>query len=523
MSTTSFGGLVSGLDTETIVAQLMSIESRPLYALEDKKEAQTKLLTIYSDARTKLSAIQTAAKALDTRAEFKKMSATTGDEDIFTVTADADADAGTHQLKVTALAQAEMEVSQGFSSKTASVGAGTFSITVGDVETEVTLGEGYDTLEGLRDAINDSDAEVNATIINDGDASNPYRLVITANETGTANAITIDASGLAGGTLPAFTDGSVEGEPGQQAADATMILDGVSITKGSNTVDDLLDGVTINLKDVDDTKAVSLTIESNADEVAELVEAFVTAYNDFHNWVEAKDDEGSLKGDSSLRSIDRQIRSTLISSIDGLEDQTYRAMSQVGVAFTRDGVLAIDTEAFTDALEENYDEVMNIFASHATASSPYVSVQSVSKYTEPGTYSISVSDIGASFAAMINGHSATTYSSTTFVGASGYDEEGLLLRFSGSTTGDYGNVTVGLGLMDLIDRQINTYTDTTDGTLKSRTESINSSIRSLESRIERKEAQLDRVEERLNAQFTQMEITLQQMQMQSSALSAFSF
>ena len=519
----SSGGMISGLDTKTLIAQLMAIERRPLLVIENKKSAQQQLLTLYGDASTKLNAIQAAAQALDAHSDFRKITGTSGDEDIFTVTAGSSATPGSHSLKVLSLAQAEMEVSQGYSSKSDGVGTGDFSITVGTEETVINITTSNNTLEGLRDAINNSDAEVTASIINDGDADNPYRLVITSNETGTANAITIDASGLTGGTTPAFTDGSVEGEPGQQAVDASLVLDGVSITKSSNVIDDMIEGVTVTLKDVDADTAYSLTLESNTEEITSSIQTLVDAYNDFHNWLDTKKGTDALKYDTMLESMDRELRSLISSGPQGLDAEDYRSQTQAGMSFTRNGALQFDTEDFTEALEDDFNGVMRLFSAYADPSSAYISFNTIGDSTQAGTYSVSITGVGASFAAQINGHDATTYSGSFFTGAEGEDEEGLSLRFLGDTIGDYGTVHVSLGIMELIDRKIEAYTDGVDGTIKNREEAINLRIRDLDRQIERKERSLDKTEARYNAQFTRLEMLLAQLQSQSSYLTSMSY
>jgi flagellar hook-associated protein 2 len=515
----SFGGLVSGLDTQSIVTQLMAIERRPLTVLQTKKSTQNKLLSIYSDASTKLAAIRSAAQGLDTVRGFRKVKATSADDEIFTASASSAANPGNHAIKVMRLAQAEMEVSQGYATVNDSVGQGTFSFTLdGAAAFSVTTTSDM-TLAGLRDAINASDAEVSATILNDGDPASPYRLVITADDTGKAIAFT---SNFTGGTPPAFTDGANPGDPGQKAQTAQVIVDGVTTTRQSNVIDDLLDGVTITLKKPDTTASYALTVESNAEEIVGKVKEFVEKFNDFHSYVVAKKADGSLKSDSVLESFDRELRGVVTAGVPGLETATYRAISQVGVTFSREGVMALDETEFGDALEADFDGVMKLFASVGSTSGTDVSVNAIGDATKAGTYAYAVTGVGDAFAATINGHAATTYSGSYFTGADGQPEAGLSLRFIGNAP-TTGTVTVTIGLMELIDRKIKTYVDSADGRITGRKNAINASIRSIDSQIDRKQKSLERTEARLNRQFNQMEQLVSKMQTQGGFLSAARF
>lgn len=517
---TSFGGLISGLDTNTLIAQLVSIEARPITVLEKKKSAQNQLLAIYSDARTKLNALKTAAQAMDTAKEFMKVSATSSDEDIFTVNATSYAAAGEHTIKVLSLAQTEMEVSHGYAAITSSIGTGTFSVTVGSDVVNINVDSTNNTLEGLRDALNAAEelnedgARLTASIINDGDASNPYRLVITSSESGTANAITINA----GATGLTFTDGTNPEDPGQQAANATLLFDGVSVTKSSNEIDDLLSGVTINLHEVDTENLLTLKLENNIDEITEKIQTFIDAYNEFHTWVSSKKSAGSLKGDMALESMDRQLRNTISSTVEGLDNENFQALSQIGLSFDRFGTLSLNKEDFEDAIDGNYMNVMKLFSAYGSSSNSHVSVNSVGDNAKAGTYAVNVSALGDNFAATINGHAANVLSGNFFTGASGYDEENLALRYTGDTTGDQGSVTVSLGIMELIERQIKIYTDSVDGTIKGQEESINNRIKNYDRQIERKELSLEKYQARLKAKYTRMEMMLAQLQSQNSYL-----
>ena len=140
---------------------------------------------------------------------------TSSDDEVLDATAEARAAAGSYSFTVDALAQPEILASQGYASLDAAVGSGTFSITVGSGAAKViTVGSADATLAGLRDAINESGADVTASIVNTGSGSQPYKLVLTSKKSGAANTITIDAN-LSGGSSPPLRRGDLHGHEGR--------------------------------------------------------------------------------------------------------------------------------------------------------------------------------------------------------------------------------------------------------------------------------------------------------------------
>ena len=519
MAGISFSGLGSGIDTKSIIEQLMAIEQRPLQKIEQRKSNSEQALSIYSDLRSKLNEFKTLASNMNTIREFRKMSVESPDEDVFTVTAGNNAQAGGHTLKITQLAQAEMEVSQGYAEKTSVVGTGTFSLTVGSEDAvEITLDETNNTLEGMMQAINNSGAEVKATIINDGDASNPYRLVVTSNETGTANAISLDVSALSGGSAPIFTDGS-GGTPGQQAKDALMVFDGINVVKSSNEIDDLLYDVTINLKDVDLEKTYDIDIESNLDGIKEDINNFVTKYNEIVDYLKSKGSTSAMKSDYTFSSIKRTITDIVTGGVDNTAG-LFSTISSIGITTDTSGHLTVDDEDLTDALEDHFDDTMQLFAAYGQPSSPYIEFLNVGSNTVDGEYDIEVTGTGSGLQALINGEAAdVNVDGSLIIGAEGTNADGLMLHFKGSTTGSYGKVQVSLGIMEKLERALSDITSVSTGIIKNKEESINNQIRTYDRQIEQKEENLTKVEARLTARFTKMESMLSQLQNQSNFLS----
>jgi len=518
----TFSG-ISGIDTKSIVEQLMTIERRPLDRLEAKQQTYQARLSVFSELRTKLSSFRSTISALNTAREFQQfsISSTDTDDEHFTVSADSSTQATSHTVKVMQLATYEKEASQGFADVDDHIATGTFTITLGSGASQsVTIDETNNTLAGLRDAINnldwgeDEDGEdnpgVKATVLNDGTAGTPYRLILSADESGTANTITVDTSGMAGtDPVPTFTET-------QAAVDAEVVFDGVTVTSSTNRIEDIVTGIDLDLKKVDTENEYTIDVSSNLEGIKESLQTFVEEYNGLVDYLEDKAGSDTTDRDASLKQILRQLKAITYTSV--ASDTGYSLLSQIGISNNREGHLEIDADELADALEDNFEGVVGLLTAYGTTENTAVTFLSANENTTNGTYAIDITGLGASLAGTIGGYATYAYGENTLVGADGTPVEGLSVYFSGQTTGNYGNITFTAGVFEQFDRLIDDYLDTVDGVIHTKEESINREMRYLAQRMERQELALEKTEARLTAQFTQMEIALSRMQNQNSVL-----
>ena len=177
----SFGGLATGLDTTSLIEQLMQAERQPLTRLENDKTYFNARSAALSQFEAKLESFLSKIGKLDSASELQAKKATQSSEDFFSATADSEALPGSYQVEVVDLAQVQKSVSLGVADKTAAnFGLGTLTLTVGDNDpVEITIDADNNSLEGIMSAINEADAGVTASIINDGTA-NPYRCHVRA-------------------------------------------------------------------------------------------------------------------------------------------------------------------------------------------------------------------------------------------------------------------------------------------------------------------------------------------------------
>ncbi|MBX8534198.1 flagellar filament capping protein FliD [Pseudomonas cichorii] len=360
-------GVGSGLDLDSILESLEESKTvsllDPITAQEESVEAE---ITAYDSLSSALTSLQTAVEALADESLYESLTTTLSGTGVTAATT-SEAEAGTYTLAVTQLAQSQSLTTDGIESKTTALGTGTLTIQVGTEDAvSITLDSSNNTLEGIRDAINASDAGVTASIVNDG-SDTPYRLVLTSDNTGTESEMTVTytstdssdtASSLFGydGTTGNMTE-TVE------ALDAELTINGISISSQSNTVEDALQGVTLSLTATSTSQ--TLTIAQDTDAILEAITAFVDAYNSYVSVVDTltsydadTDTAGELLGDSTTRRISSELSADLYSAVGS---GTYSYLSQLGISLEVDGTLTIDEDALTEALEDDVDAVAQFF------------------------------------------------------------------------------------------------------------------------------------------------------------------
>lgn len=375
MATISSAGIGSGLDINGIITKLMAVEQQPLVALQKKATDYQAKLSAYGLAQSSLSGLQGAASALTSAALFSAKSASVSDSTVLSATASSTAVAGTHTIGVRQLAQAQvLRSNTAYAATTDTFHTGTLSISVGGATaTTVTINSGNNTLSGIRDAIDAANAGVSATIVNDGTTN---RLILTSKTTGlTAGAISITVSDSgSGGTHALSALASASLTEVKAPLDADFSVDGLDIKRSSNTVTDVIKGVTLTL-----TKAGSLaspvtaqlTVSRDTASIQTAIGSFVTAYNAAVKQLKgssAYDVENQtasvLTGDSTVRSLLTQLSSLAHASVSGLSGGISR-LSDIGITVQKDGSLATDTSKLAAALNDTNKDVAQLFNSTA--------------------------------------------------------------------------------------------------------------------------------------------------------------
>lgn len=382
-------GIGSNLDVNSIVSQLMTVEARPRALLDRREAAYQSKLSAFGVLKGALSTMQSAMQGLTSMSRFQTFTASAADSSILSATTSAGAAAGAYSINVTSLAQQHAVATLGVASDTAPIGTGTLGLRVGSgALVSITVDSGNNSLQGLRDAINASAAGVTASIINDGSAS-PYRLALSAKTAGAANTIQV-TNNLAAGEFATALDNRTET---QAARDAALTVNGIAISSASNTISSAMPGLTLNLQK---TGATTLNVARDSSAAQSAVAGFVKAYNDINSTIvnlgkydPATSKGGPLLGDSVLASLQSDLRNQLGAALQGVPGGVTQ-LSQIGVAFQRDGMLALDSAKLTAALNKDFDAVGRLFAARGSSDNALLTFSTASANTKPGEYRVDI-------------------------------------------------------------------------------------------------------------------------------------
>ncbi|MFN7587754.1 MAG: flagellar filament capping protein FliD [Planctomycetota bacterium] len=378
----SFGGLASGLDTRAIISALVSIERRPISALETKKSSLGKQKSLYGDLRSLLDKLETAAKALKTTNDFLKMKAVSSDENVVTVEASNTAEPGTYSLRVVELAQAQVNATTGSASPTESLGGpASFFINSGGNQNLITVAN--PTLNSIADAINqaddDNDTGVRAEVVDTGNpangGANRYQLVVRSTTPGVENGFTIVNDDGSAAFQAVVTQ--LAGNRLSDAQDAELLINGtpgggggITVYRPTNQVSDLWPGITLDLKSVPSpNKDITITVSTDAEATSKKVQEFVDAYNkvvDFFTEQNALNAEGKAKGplfgDSTLRSMRSSLRGIVGASVGDTGNSAYQLLTQAGITSDTAGKLTFNSTKFAESLADDEEAVTRLFA-----------------------------------------------------------------------------------------------------------------------------------------------------------------
>lgn len=388
MGTMSIGGLASGLDTNSIIAQLMQLERVPIQRLSLRQAVLNRESDAWGTVVGKLSAVRSATNNIRAIAEFEKFSkATSSDEDVLTVSVTGTPALGAVDLTVEALAYAEQRATNdNFASADAAMGTRTLDITTSSGMLTVAPDSVDMTLTDYAAKINSTVDEVRAQVVQI--QAGEYELVIKAKDTGLANTFSVVA-----------TDWTNAWTETQAASDAQVRMgdpvNGLLVTRASNTIDDLVEGVRINLRQVSATP-VTVTTERNIDAAVAKVGKWVTEMNallqaakDLSKYDAEKKKGEALTGDSTLRGLVGDIVKAVTDAVTGLTGD-YSTAASIGLETTRDGLLTLDDLVLREALTDDFEAVGELFARNGAVTDSRLRYIVATDETQPGTYAVAV-------------------------------------------------------------------------------------------------------------------------------------
>ncbi|MGH8084400.1 MAG: flagellar filament capping protein FliD [Lysobacter sp.] len=359
----SSAGIGSGLDVASIVNQLVAAERAPTEARIDRTERQVNgQVSALGVLRSAFDSLRTAVEKLGSDDTSMARKVQLPEEPNFSVGADAGAAIGDYEVEVLALATANKVSTSAYADSETAVGTGTLTITSGENTINVEIDSENSSLAGIRDAINKAaDGKgVTATIINADDGAH---LVLTATETGVANKLSISASGGDGG-LAQMTNATQMTELAA-ATDARVKVNGFERTSASNSINDMLEGVTLTLTRASPGTTQEFSIESDPSPLRGAAKEFVKAYNGALDAIAkttkydpSTEIAAALTGDAMVRGISSDFRNQISANIGDL--------AALGIDTDKDGKLTMDDEAFDAAIAKDPRPATRLFSGEAS-------------------------------------------------------------------------------------------------------------------------------------------------------------
>lgn len=349
-------GMGSGIDIKQLVSDLSAASRAP------KVE---RINTQATKNAAKISAVATATSNLNNFADSLaqmitdgslRSKATSSDDSSVSVTSRAglSADSFNATIIVNQLARAQTAYSAIVADKSAAIGEGSMTLSMGGQNISITIDSSNNSLEGLATAINNSGSGVSASLIADDGG---FRLVLKG-QNGQANSFTLTADAGADANLSNFSYGAGGSMSlGQSAANAEFTVDGVAFSRASNTVDDILSGMSLSLKKVTSGQPVDIGASRPLDLLRQTVGDFVDVYNQLHkSLVTASKETGSS---SSLRQLESELNSLLSKVLTS--HPSINKLSDLGIKSSKNGGLEIDFAKLDNLLATDSAAVEAIF------------------------------------------------------------------------------------------------------------------------------------------------------------------
>lgn len=363
-------GAGSGVDVKALAKNLVDVERVPREeAINTKIDSQERRIAGYSALMLSLETVKKAFQKLNDVNDFNAGTVSSSAPNTISAAVTSAALPGRHTVEVSQLAAAQRDASSAFASKTTELNNNnpfSLTLTLGTrVQTPVSVTTA--TPQGIVDAINLAAQGVTAQIIDTGDDSSPYKIVLSG-PIGSSGAFSYASDDGSGGAVSGL---DLAAEPLDQATDASLKIDGLTITRSSNTVDDVIPGVYLDLLSTNVGVPADLRVTRDTASIKENLKAVVKAYNEAVNDIGvltgARSDDsediysGSLKGDSTVRFIKSQLREIFIADAS-TPGATLSAFRDLGLDFDRTGVMSLDEATIDSALANHFDDVVTLFS-----------------------------------------------------------------------------------------------------------------------------------------------------------------
>ena len=526
----------SGMDTESIVQQMMQVERRPIQRMQLKQQEINKKIDGWQEINSSLDTLKNKANELQD--VFSEMAPKSSNEDVLTATAVSEANKSSYDIDVTKLAKSNRIASGREDDTTSSLNlnggaGGEFTVKLGTGENFNVSVDGSDSLNNVKDAINTAAGNddgsgnrlVEASIVDN-------TLIMKSAKTGNDQIISFtDTNGILENDLGFKFEAA--SEPGdvkatgesllQEASNANFTVDGLEVNRSSNNIDDVIDGVTLDLKD---TGSSTLEIAPDKEGMSEKMKAFVEQYNKVRNTMEKYGgEEGRLQGDFTLSSLENKLYNATITPSTTVSSEEYLSSNPLSGA----GTLNITVDENTETVNFNGSETLEEITSKIDGTN------GVSSYVEDGRVVIESNtrkavDLSGSDSQMLTDLKLPQNfekNTATLMGIDVNDDGTLTFNESKFNDAIENNITSlkqmfgGVnGIVDRIDQEVNLAVDSFDGYLTGRIDTLENEIDYLDDSIESQEERLEMREESLRSQFARMEEMVSKYQSQGDWMSS---
>jgi flagellar hook-associated protein 2 len=308
----------------------------------------------------------------------------------------------------------------------------------------------------------------------------------------------------------------------QAAQNASFVLDGVAVTKANNTVTDVISGATLQLESAG---SGIITVSPDEDAIKEKIQNYVDGFNEIMQHLNTElaltastGETGVLFANFTVQNLQQTLREIITDKVIGITGN-FDYLSQIGIRTQSDGTLTINDGDLSTAIAGSIENVTQLFSSAGTATNSAVTFVGFTSKTEPGTYNVRVSNGVPQLAAS----GSTTFTDAVgngnfFAGGTGTTAEGLNFRIGNLTDGNYGELTLSIGVAQITNRVIAKLTDASlQGPLEAEIDSSKESLAEFDQTINELEERIVLFESNLRDRFTNLEVVLGRLNSQRDA------
>jgi flagellar hook-associated protein 2 len=513
-STVDWNGLIEAMVQEKL-SKADTIDTK-ITSNETKVSTYQSMQSLLQDLTTKANVLSnppgsTSTNVFAERSGYLTANGSVTASSVVSVDVDNNTDVGSHDLVIEQVAKAQKVASSTISSNSDALGYdGVFSFAVGDgTSADITVTSDM-TLADVADAINNQSGTtgVKASILQV--SVGQYELLLGTTATGgSITATQVSGDDVLNSLGITDSTGAFANEI-QAAQSAKIKLDGVEITRDTNDISDVLDGVTFHLYTATpaDT-SVTVDVEANLTNIQSAISDFVTSYNAFRDFVVAQNKTASdgtadsstvLFGDATLRSISQQLQSDLNTSVSGM------SLGDLGITFDSSNKLEVDTTTLSSALNNNLDELESLFAFQMTSSSSSLRVLARgSEAPTSFTLDIALDGSGAISSASVDGDSSMfDIVGTRIKGKDGTPYEGFSFSYAGTTSQSIA-ITLSYGLAQKIYADSDAVGNATSGSVQSIIDTINQQDSDLSDQSALIKSQADTYRTQLTQRYAQIQ------------------